>query len=189
MDNINREVRNGTDIDNNILGMDIQPEGNEYKNVKGKIVEMRQTLKNCVERQTELLSTPDKRNVSVSNGIRQSEDISVENGIMGWQNDSKQGSYQRVEMEDKENRRKSTKVIDQQNNNMHDNSRRIATGLGATLIYENQMELKQHDCKSENEAEMANTGSRSLDTFRQHNSSLRYLEMESEGIPDKKNET
>ncbi|KAA6325315.1 MAG: hypothetical protein EZS28_054085, partial [Streblomastix strix] len=29
----------------------------------------------------------------------------------------------------------------------------------------------------------------SLDTFRQHNSSLRYWEMESEGIPDRKNKT
>ncbi|KAA6403823.1 MAG: hypothetical protein EZS28_000641 [Streblomastix strix] len=67
-------------------------------------------------------------------------------------------------------------------------------GWGATLIYDNQMELIQHDCRSEKEAEMTanlqeDARSSSLYTFRQHNSSLRYLEIESEGIPVRKNIT
>ncbi|KAA6365483.1 MAG: hypothetical protein EZS28_038990 [Streblomastix strix] len=72
----------------------------------------------------------DKRSVSVSNGIRQSEDTSIEDMIMERNNDSKQSSNQRIEKMDKENNGQLTRVIEQQNNNMHANNRRIAIGLG-----------------------------------------------------------
>ncbi|KAA6353366.1 MAG: hypothetical protein EZS28_051107 [Streblomastix strix] len=126
--------------------MDMKPERNEYKNVGRKKVEDDISIKGLVQhniqyqkledkiissadRKTELLQTPDKRSFSVSNGIRQSEDISVEDGVMGWDQDSKQSSNQRIEMVDKENRGQPTRIIDQQNNNMHVNNRRITTGL------------------------------------------------------------
>ncbi|KAA6366055.1 MAG: hypothetical protein EZS28_038421 [Streblomastix strix] len=84
MDNIIREVQNRTEIDNNISGMDIELEGNEYKNVGGKKVENDTKIEGLVQRniqeqkrkdkttysadrQAELPQTPDKRRVSVSN--------------------------------------------------------------------------------------------------------------------------
>ncbi|KAA6359132.1 MAG: hypothetical protein EZS28_045342 [Streblomastix strix] len=57
-------------------------------------------------------------------------------------------------MVDKEIRGQSTRFIDQQNNSIHVNNKHITTGLRATLIYENLKELIQHDCWSENEAEI-----------------------------------
>ncbi|KAA6378173.1 MAG: hypothetical protein EZS28_026300 [Streblomastix strix] len=121
MDNIIREMRNRSEINNNIPGMDMEPDGNEYKNVGGKKVEnytnieglmqyniqeqkRENKITSSVTRQTELSQTPNKRSVSVSNGIRQSEDTSVEGRVKGWDNDSKQNSNQRVEVVDKENR-------------------------------------------------------------------------------------
>ncbi|KAA6364939.1 MAG: hypothetical protein EZS28_039532, partial [Streblomastix strix] len=146
MDNINREVRNRTEIDNNILWMDIEPQANEYKNVKGTKVENDSSIKglvqrniqeqkreykiiNSVDRQAELPQIADKRTISVSNGIRQSEDMSVEDKVMGRYNDSKQNSNQRTEMVNKENRGQLTRVIEQQNNNMHVNNRSIRIEL------------------------------------------------------------
>ncbi|KAA6357651.1 MAG: hypothetical protein EZS28_046823 [Streblomastix strix] len=100
MDNISREVRNITEIDNNIPGMDMKSEVNEYKNVRGKKVEEdtnieRLLLRNIQEqkrkdkiasstdRQIELSETSDKRSVSVSNRTRQSENASIKIEIVG----------------------------------------------------------------------------------------------------------
>ncbi|KAA6382166.1 MAG: hypothetical protein EZS28_022305 [Streblomastix strix] len=58
-------------------------------------------------------------------------------------------------MMDKENSRQSTRVTDQQTNNIHVSNRYYSPqGWRATLIYENQMELIQQDCWSDKEAEM-----------------------------------
>ncbi|KAA6358835.1 MAG: hypothetical protein EZS28_045639, partial [Streblomastix strix] len=114
-------MRNRSEINNNIPGMDMELEGNEYKNVRRKKVENDtniEGLEQCnkqeqkredkitssADRQIEFPQTLDKRSVSVSNRIRQSEDTSVEDKIMGRDNDSKQNSIQRTEMVDKENR-------------------------------------------------------------------------------------
>ncbi|KAA6368260.1 MAG: putative Transposon Ty3-I Gag-Pol polyprotein, partial [Streblomastix strix] len=96
-----------------------------------------------------------KRSVVVSNGIGQSEDIIVEYRVMGWNNDSEQSSNQKIEMVDKENWGQPTRITDQQ---------KITTcmlttdaspqGWGATVIYENQIKLIQHDCWIEKEAKM-----------------------------------
>ncbi|KAA6382513.1 MAG: hypothetical protein EZS28_021958 [Streblomastix strix] len=117
-------------------------------------LKMMQALKDFADRQTELPQTPQKRRVSVSNRINQSEDTSVNDGVVGRDNDNKQSIEQIVEMVDKDNRGQPTRIIDQQDNNMHVNKRRITIWLGTTLIYENQTELILHDCWSEKEAEM-----------------------------------
>ncbi|KAA6375486.1 MAG: hypothetical protein EZS28_028987 [Streblomastix strix] len=130
---------------------------------------------------------------------------------MGCNNDSKQNGNQRIEMVDKENRGQPTRVIDQQNNNIHANNRRITIRLGSnTDIREldriNTTRLLERKGSGNDKQRQGNkscllraTSFRaslqedarlgSLDTFRQHNSSLRYWEMESEGIPDRKNKT
>ncbi|KAA6366421.1 MAG: hypothetical protein EZS28_038052 [Streblomastix strix] len=95
--------------------MDMDPEGNEYKSV-GRVktendisferfVQPNKQKQMCedkitssAERQTELPETPDKISVFISNGIRQSEDTSVEDRIMEWNNDSEMGGIQRTEM-------------------------------------------------------------------------------------------
>ncbi|KAA6373322.1 MAG: hypothetical protein EZS28_031153 [Streblomastix strix] len=79
--------------------MNMEPEGNEYENVRGKKVEKDTNIEGQVQyniqeqkcenkatssanRQTELPQIPDKRCVFVSNEIRQGEDTSVEDRIM-----------------------------------------------------------------------------------------------------------
>ncbi|KAA6398796.1 MAG: hypothetical protein EZS28_005683 [Streblomastix strix] len=226
MYNINSEVRSRTEIDNNIPGMDMEPERNEYKNVRRKQVEndicieglvphntqeqkREDKITSSANRQIELSETSDKRSVSVSNRIRQSEDTSVKNGIMGWSNDSERSSNKRIEMVVKENRGQPTRIIDQQDNNMHVNNRCITTRLGSdadlrkldrtysTRLLErkgsgNDKQRQSNQCYllratpfRASLQEDARSGS--LDTFRQHNSSQRCWEMESEGIPDRKN--
>ncbi|KAA6381490.1 MAG: hypothetical protein EZS28_022980 [Streblomastix strix] len=171
MDNFNRQMRGRTEIDNNISGMDMEFERNEYKNVGREKIKDDISIKRLVQhniqeqeredkitssadRQIELSETSDKRSVSVSNRIRQSENTSVKDRIMGWNNDSKQSSNQGIEMVDKENRVQPTRIVDQQNNNMHVDDRRISIGWEATLVYENQIELIQHDCWNKKEVEM-----------------------------------
>ncbi|KAA6379023.1 MAG: hypothetical protein EZS28_025452, partial [Streblomastix strix] len=151
--------------------MNIESEGNQYKNVGGKKVENDASIEILVQhnikelkrenkiassadRQTELPETPDKRSVSISNRIRQSENTSVEDRIMGWNNDSKQDSNQRIEMVDKENRGKPTIITDQQNNSMQANNRLISTGLGSNTDLRKQIDLILHDCWNKKEVEM-----------------------------------
>ncbi|KAA6369119.1 MAG: hypothetical protein EZS28_035354 [Streblomastix strix] len=141
-------MRNRTEIDNNILGMDMESEGNEYKNVRGEKVKDDISIEGLVQRNTqeqmredkitistdrqiELSETSDKRSISVSNGIRQSDDISIEDKIKGLDNESEQSSNQRTEMMDKMNRGQLIRVIDYQNNNKHVNKKRISIGLGS----------------------------------------------------------
>ncbi|KAA6364777.1 MAG: hypothetical protein EZS28_039695, partial [Streblomastix strix] len=131
-------------------------EQNEYKNVgrekvkddisikglvKHNIQEQKRENKttSSADRQIELSETPDKRSVSVSNRIGQSEDTSIKDGIMGWDNDSKQCNNQGIEMVDKENRGQPTRIVDQQNNNMHVNNRCITAGL------ESEAEIRERD--------------------------------------------
>ncbi|KAA6309642.1 MAG: hypothetical protein EZS28_056467, partial [Streblomastix strix] len=150
---------------------DMEPEGKENKDVRRKKVENDTNIEGLVQcnileqkrkdkitsstdRQTELLQTVNKRGVSISNRIRQSQNTSIKDRIKGWNNDSKQNSNQRVEM------------VDKRMGNNHPESliNKIITcmittdasprGRGAALIYENQTELIQHDCWSEKEAEM-----------------------------------
>ncbi|KAA6360345.1 MAG: hypothetical protein EZS28_044128 [Streblomastix strix] len=228
MDNINREMRNGAETDNTIPRLDMESQGNEYKDVIGKKVKnatgivglvqyniQKQDRKNKttsgIDRQTELSQTPDKRGVFISNKIRQSKDTSVKDRIMGRNNESKQDSNQRIEMVDKENRGQPTRIINQQDNNMHVNNSLITTGLGSdTDIRElngsdttRLMERKRSRNDKQRERNKSyllratpfraslqeDARSGSLDTFRQHNSSIRYWEMESEGIHDRKNKT
>ncbi|KAA6383521.1 MAG: hypothetical protein EZS28_020949, partial [Streblomastix strix] len=168
-------------------------------------------ITSSADRQIQLLQTLDKRSVPVSSEIRQSENASIEDKIMGRDNNSKHNSKQRTEMMDKENRGQPTRFFDQQDNNMHANNRRITTGLGSnvyvlqssrintTRLLErkksrndqqrqgNQNYLLQATPFRVSHQEDARSGS--LDTFRQHNSSLRYWEMESVRIPDRKNKT
>ncbi|KAA6370260.1 MAG: hypothetical protein EZS28_034215 [Streblomastix strix] len=125
MDNINREVRNRTEIDNNIPGMDMEPEGNEYKNIGRKKDENDIVIKRLIQhniqeqkRENKITSSADrqikfpqileKRTVSILNGTRQSENTSIENQILRRYDDSEQGNNQRTEMEDKENWRQPT---------------------------------------------------------------------------------
>ncbi|KAA6355190.1 MAG: hypothetical protein EZS28_049282, partial [Streblomastix strix] len=107
MDNFNRQMRDRSEIDNNVSGMDMEFERNEYKNVGREKVkddininrlvqhniqeqEREDKTTSSADRQIELPETSDKRRVSVSNRIRQSKNTSVKDGIMGWNNDSKQ---------------------------------------------------------------------------------------------------
>ncbi|KAA6362013.1 MAG: hypothetical protein EZS28_042461 [Streblomastix strix] len=114
-------------------------------------------------------------------------------------------------MVDKENRGQPTIITDQQCNNMHVNNRRITTGLGSntdlrkldrthtTRRLERKGSRNDKQCQRNKSYLLRATPFRaslqedarlgSLDTFRQHNSSLRYWEMESEGIPDRENKT
>ncbi|KAA6368582.1 MAG: hypothetical protein EZS28_035890, partial [Streblomastix strix] len=130
---------------------------------------------------------------------------------MGWNNDSKQSNNKGIEMVDKENRGQPTKFIEQLNNNMHVNDRRIITRLGSdanirepdgidtTRLLEQVGSRNNQQCQRNKSYLLRTTQFRaslsedarlgSLDTFRQHNSSLRYWEIESEGIPDRKNKT
>ncbi|KAA6399076.1 MAG: hypothetical protein EZS28_005399 [Streblomastix strix] len=164
-------MRIRTEIDNYIHGMDMEPEGNEYMNVgRQKIKDdsgiegmvqcniqeqkRKDKITGSADRWIELPKTFDKRCVSISNGVGQCEDISIKNKIVGRENDSYQRITQRTKKVDKENRGKQTRVINQQNNNMHVNNKSITIGLGAALMNENQTELMQHDCWSEEEAEM-----------------------------------
>ncbi|KAA6375044.1 MAG: hypothetical protein EZS28_029428, partial [Streblomastix strix] len=127
MDNFNRQMRDRTEIEKNISGMDMEFERNEYKNVGKEKVKDDISIKRLVQhkiqeqeredmitssadRQIELPETSDKRNVSVSNRIRQSENTSVKDGIMGWNNDSKQSSNQGIEMVDMENKGQPTRI-------------------------------------------------------------------------------
>ncbi|KAA6389406.1 MAG: hypothetical protein EZS28_015066 [Streblomastix strix] len=106
MDNISRQMRKGTEIDNNIPGMDMKPEGNEYKNERQR----EDKITNSVDRHIKLRQTRDKKSVFVSIRIRQIEDINAKNNIMGLDNDSKQVNDQGTEFVEKENR-----VISNQN--------------------------------------------------------------------------
>ncbi|KAA6370206.1 MAG: hypothetical protein EZS28_034268 [Streblomastix strix] len=226
MDNFNRQMRDRTEISNNIPGMDMELERNEYQNVQRQKVKDDISIKGLVQhniqeqkredkiissadRQNELPKTSDKGSVTISNRIGQSENTSVKDRIMGWNNDSKQSSNQGIEMEDKENRGQPTRIVDQQNNNMHVNNRRITTGLGSdtdireldrtytTRLLVRKGSRNDKQCKRNKSyllwatpfraslQEDARSGS--LDMFKLHNSTLRYWEMESEGIPDRKN--
>ncbi|KAA6375487.1 MAG: hypothetical protein EZS28_028988, partial [Streblomastix strix] len=86
IDNISREERNRAEIDNNIPGMDMESERNEYKNVRGMKVkdaignerlvqcniqkQMRENQTNSsTDEQAELSQTSDKGSVVVSDGI------------------------------------------------------------------------------------------------------------------------
>ncbi|KAA6389602.1 MAG: hypothetical protein EZS28_014871 [Streblomastix strix] len=226
MDNFNRQMRNRTEISNNISGMDMESEGDEYKNVgreknkddisvKGFAQRKTQqqlredNITSSADRQIEFPETPDKKSVSVSNRTRQSQNASVKDKFMEQNNDSKQVSNQGIEMMDEENWGQPTGIINQQDNNMHVNNRRIATGLGSntdirepdrtytTRLLERKGSGNDKQCQRNKSYLLRATPFRaslqedarsgSLDTFRQHNSSLRYWELESEGIPDRKN--
>ncbi|KAA6358761.1 MAG: hypothetical protein EZS28_045712, partial [Streblomastix strix] len=130
---------------------------------------------------------------------------------MGWYNESKQSSNQKIEMVDKENRGQPTRIVDQQNYIMHVINRRITIGLGSdanirkpdrtdiTRLLEQKGNRNDKQCQRNKSYLLRATPFRaSLQedarsgnhyTFRQHNSSLRYWEMESKGIPDRKNKT
>ncbi|KAA6391781.1 MAG: hypothetical protein EZS28_012698 [Streblomastix strix] len=226
MDNFNRQMRDRTEIDNNISGMDIEFEKNEYKNVGREKVKDDISIKRLVQhsiqeqkredkitssadRQIELPETSDKGSISISNRIRQSENASVKDGIMGLNNNTKQSSNQGIEMVDKENRGQPTRIINQQNDNMHVNNRCITIGLGSdtnirepdrtdtTRLLERKGSRNNKQCQRNKSYLLRDTPLRaslqedarsgSLDTFRQHNSSIRYWEIESDGIPDRKN--
>ncbi|KAA6364903.1 MAG: hypothetical protein EZS28_039570, partial [Streblomastix strix] len=221
-------MRNRTETSNNISGMDMKPEGDEHKNVGREEIKDDISVKRLVQyniqklkcedkttsstdRQTELSETSNKRSVSVSNRIRQSKSTSVKDKFMGWINESKQDSNQGIEMVDKENRGQPTRIINQQDNNMHANNRRITAGLGSntnirepdrtytTRLLERKGIRNGKQCERNKSYLLRATPFRaslqedarsgSLETFRQHNSGLRYWEMESEGIPDRKNKT
>ncbi|KAA6358332.1 MAG: hypothetical protein EZS28_046141 [Streblomastix strix] len=131
--------------------MDMEFERNEYMNVRGKKVENDTNIEGLVQRniqeqkhkdkttsntdrQIELLQTPDKRSISIPNGIGHSKNARIENEVIGWDNESKQNSNQKVETMDKEKR-----------------------GWGATVIYENQIELIQRDYWSEKKAKLTSS--------------------------------
>ncbi|KAA6362320.1 MAG: hypothetical protein EZS28_042152, partial [Streblomastix strix] len=148
MDNFNRQMRNRTEKDNNIPGMDMEFQRNEYKNVGREKVEDDISIKGLVQlniqeqeredkitssadRQIELSESSDKGSISISNRIRQSENASFENGIMGRNDGCEQSSNKGIEMVDKENRGQPTRITNPQDNNMHVNDRRISIGLGS----------------------------------------------------------
>ncbi|KAA6390570.1 MAG: hypothetical protein EZS28_013902 [Streblomastix strix] len=228
MDNINRQMRNRTEINNNITGMDMELERDEYKNVRREKVkddlgierlvqyniqeqERKDKIISSIDWQIQLPETLDKGGVSVSNRIGQSENTSVKDRIMGWNNDSEQSSNQGIEMVDKENMGQPTTISDQKNYNIHANNRHITIRLGSdvnirepnridtTRLLERKGSRNDMQCQRNKSQLLRATPFRaslqedarsgSLDTFRQHNSSLRYFEMESEGIPDRKNKT
>ncbi|KAA6396806.1 MAG: hypothetical protein EZS28_007668 [Streblomastix strix] len=141
-------MRNRIEINKNIIGMDMEPKGNENKNYRGKKVENDTNIEGLEQRniqeqkredkitssadtQIKLPQTLDKRRVSASNGIEQSENTSIKDAFMERDIDNKQNSNQRIEMVNKENRKQSTRVIDLHNNNMHINNRLITTGHGS----------------------------------------------------------
>ncbi|KAA6363496.1 MAG: hypothetical protein EZS28_040978 [Streblomastix strix] len=213
-------MQDRTEIDNNISGMDMEFERNEYKDVGRERVKHDISIKGLVQhkiqeqeredkkissadRQIELPEIPNKVGVAVSNRIEQSENASVKDGIMGWNNDSKQSSNQRIEMVNKENRGQPTRIVDQLDNNMHIDDRRITLRLRsdanirepdrADTIRQLEQERSRNDKQCyRNKSNLLratpfraslqeDARSGNFDTFRQHNSSLRYWEMESEG--------
>ncbi|KAA6396347.1 MAG: hypothetical protein EZS28_008132 [Streblomastix strix] len=134
-DNFNRKMRNRTNSDNSVLGMDTGLEREEYRNVGRNEIEndlgtkglvqhdtLRQKHENKAEcsnnRQIKFFQTLDQRSVSIPPVSRQKEDASIENRIMGLDNDSEQGNDQRTEVVNMENMRQLTRLIDLQNNNM-----------------------------------------------------------------------
>ncbi|KAA6397291.1 MAG: hypothetical protein EZS28_007179 [Streblomastix strix] len=226
MDKFNRQMRNRTEINYSIPGMDMEFQRNEYKNVGREKVEDDISIKGLVQhniqeqkcedkitssadRQIELSETSDKGSVSVSNRIRQSENAGAKQGIMGRNDGCEQSSNKGIEMVDKENRGQPTRITNSQDNNMHVNDKRISIGLGSdadireldrintTRLLEQERGGDDKQCYGIKGYLLRTTPFRAslqedarsgnLDTFRQHNSSPRYWEMESEGIPDRKN--
>ncbi|KAA6398714.1 MAG: hypothetical protein EZS28_005760 [Streblomastix strix] len=114
-------------------------------------------------------------------------------------------------MVNKENSGQPTGVIDQQNNNMHVNNRRITTGLGSNTddqyrsgtdpsrllervgsrIIEQRQGIKNYIFRNTLYRTSLHDVARSgpIDTFRQFNSSLRLWKIESKGIPDERIKT
>ncbi|KAA6311042.1 MAG: hypothetical protein EZS28_056203, partial [Streblomastix strix] len=145
-----------------------------------------------VDRQIELSETSDKRCVSISNRFRQSENTIAKDRIMGWNNDSKQSSNKGIEMVNKENRGQPTRIVDQQNNNMHVDDKRISIGLGSdanirepdridtSRLLEQEKSRNDKQCQRNKSYLLRATPFRAslqedarsgnLDTFRQHNS-------------------
>ncbi|KAA6371477.1 MAG: hypothetical protein EZS28_032994 [Streblomastix strix] len=177
------------------------------QNIQKQIREDKLTC--SIDRQTENPQTLDKRSVYISTQIKQSIKICIKNEIVGRDDVGEQKSNPRTEMVNKENNGQPTRVTDQQSNSMHVNKGRIITELGsnadiresnkinATRLLEqkgsktdklrqkNQNYLLRATLFQANLQECAKQGN--LDTLRQHNSSLRYLELENEGILDRKN--
>ncbi|KAA6374205.1 MAG: hypothetical protein EZS28_030267 [Streblomastix strix] len=171
MDNINGEMQNRSKTENNILGIDIEPEVNEYKNVKGKKVENDTSIEGLVQRkiqeqkredkiissadrQVQLPETLNKKSISVSNGIKQAKIQLL-----------KTKSWDVIMIVYRTAIRELKWRIRRKGDNQPD-SLIIKTitcmlttdaspqGRGATLIYDNQINLIQYDCWSENEAKM-----------------------------------
>ncbi|KAA6363531.1 MAG: hypothetical protein EZS28_040942, partial [Streblomastix strix] len=166
-------MRNRTEIHNNILGVEMEPEGNKCKNVRGKKDENDTNIERFVQynvqeqkrenkitsgaiRQIQLPQLVDKRSISVSNGTHHHKAGS----------DADILQLNRVNITRLLGRKRSRNDMQRQGNLSYQLQ---ATPYRASL---------QEDARSGN-----------LDTFRQHNSSLRYQQMESEGIPDRKNKT
>ncbi|KAA6371882.1 MAG: hypothetical protein EZS28_032591 [Streblomastix strix] len=171
MDNINRQIRNRTEIDNNVPGMDMESEGNEYKDVRREKLKIIQALK-------------DQCNKIYKNKcekIRQLAALICRPNLLRSQ--IKEASLYLVELDKAKIyalKKKSWDVIMIVNRGIIrelkwwirkiENIQPVSLinktiicmlktdafsqGLGATRIYKNQIEQIQHDCLSKKEAEM-----------------------------------
>ncbi|KAA6368171.1 MAG: hypothetical protein EZS28_036301, partial [Streblomastix strix] len=171
MGNISREVRNRTEIDNNIPGMDMEPDGNEYKNVRGEKVENDANIERLVQRNIQEQKREDKTTGSVE---RQSELLLPqikEASLYLMELDKaktqalKSKSWDGIMLANRTAIRELKWWIRRIGDNQPDSlinktiicmltTDASPQGQGATQIYENQIELIQHDCWSEKEAEM-----------------------------------
>ncbi|KAA6376811.1 MAG: hypothetical protein EZS28_027660, partial [Streblomastix strix] len=171
MVNINREMRQRIEINNNIPGMDMESERNEYKNVgrekvkddigiKGLVQHNIQEQKRedkitrSADRQTELSQTPDKGSVLYLIELDKTKTQAL-----------KMKSWNEIMIVNKVVIRELKWWIRRIGDNQPESfiNRSITCmlttdaspqGQGATLIYQNQIKLIQHNCWSEKEAEM-----------------------------------
>ncbi|KAA6394561.1 MAG: hypothetical protein EZS28_009909 [Streblomastix strix] len=212
MDNFNRKTRNGTEIDNNIPGMDMKPERNEYKNVgrkKNKNIKIRQFaaligrlnflrpqikeaslyLIKLDKAKTQALKTGSWDGIMIVNrvvikelkwwirriGDNQPESLSNKTITCMLTTDaSPQGRGSDADTRELD-RTYTTRLLERKGSGNVKQCQRNKSYLLRATPFRASL---QEDARSG-----------SLDTFRQHNSSLRYWEMESEGIPDRKNKT
>ncbi|KAA6375732.1 MAG: hypothetical protein EZS28_028741 [Streblomastix strix] len=135
----------------------------------------------CADTQTELLQIFYKRSVSISSGAGQSEDTSTKNEIVGRNNYRKQRNYYRTErlrsdidirLPSKINTARRLKLVGSKNDKQRQ---------------ENQIHLLRDTPFRTSLQEKVRSSN--LSAFRQHSTSLQFWEIESEGIPDRKNKT
>ncbi|KAA6378379.1 MAG: hypothetical protein EZS28_026095 [Streblomastix strix] len=125
--------------------------------IKRKIMEREERLKDLVKHgnrqirylaarigRLNFLQTLDRRNVSVSSKSGQGENICIKDKVIGLVYDGEYKNDQKDGVVDKENIGQLSRIIDSQNCKCILTTNASRYGQGATLIYENQVELILH---------------------------------------------